>query len=505
MTTQNTQEELTDTQTAETTIAEPTNTAPRQSTLQADLAGTFGIHDLTTFNSSDLSAMSAEVKQALFLSLIPAKRHDRGGQHGAGTASFRPFSQGAVSEEFKEFYTPEELAEFDKLRGTERDIEGRMKVKITDYYMRLAMKSEPIRNLVKARAEETEDLSGEVDPSNQNRFSPVPGALHKYEMMLFMVSSTCSSHCRYCYRLDLFTQKTGKTAINPDEFHAHLDYIRKHNNWVESNRGFDPESGKRIYPIREALLSGGDPLALMDKRIATFMVGLAQAGVEQVRIGTKELAFFPERVDADFFAMLDGFHKLFPRVRVVFAVHFTHPDEFLEKSGDGHYIKVNSRYVWMETVRNAVEGLTSRGNFISLENQTPIIADVNNDAKALHILQRELYSKGIGNHYLFQCREIEGHRLFAVPVETAWRIYTESQRGLSGVEKQARYTMSTEYGKMEVIGVTNGTIIFKVLRAPSGGDILGNIIVARSNPDALWISGYMDRIISDDTGLLLKK
>ena len=73
MTTQNTQEELTDTQTAETTIAEPTNTAPRQSTLQADLAGTFGIHDLTTFNSSDLSAMSAEVKQALFLSLIPQK------------------------------------------------------------------------------------------------------------------------------------------------------------------------------------------------------------------------------------------------------------------------------------------------------------------------------------------------------------------------------------------------------------------------------------------------
>ncbi|NBV82558.1 hypothetical protein EBR57_00320 [bacterium] len=499
MTTQNTQDII------KKTIIQTTETTSKTPTLTADLAATAGIHDLATFNAADLSGMSDEVKQALFLSLIGPKRHNRGGQNGAGTASFRPFSQGAVSDEFKNFYTPEELLEFEELKGTERDIEGRMKVKITDYYMRLALKSEAIRNLVKARAEETMDLSGEVDPSNQNKFSPAPGALHKYEMMLFMVSSTCSSHCRYCYRLDLFTQKTGKTAINPDEFHAHINYIKTHNAWVEENKGFDRETGKRIYPIREALLSGGDPLALMDKRLATFMVGLAQAGIEQVRIGTKELAFFPERVDSDFFAMLDGFHKLFPRIRVVFAVHFTHPDEFLEKSEDGNYVKVNGRYVWMETVRKAVEGLTSRGNFISLENQTPIIADVNDDAKALHILQRELYSKGIGNHYLFQCREIEGHRLFAVPVETAWRIYTESQRGLSGVEKQARYTMSTEYGKMEVIGVTNGTIIFKVLRAPSGGDILGNIIVAKSNPDALWISGYMDRIISDDTGLLLTK
>ncbi|NBV42035.1 hypothetical protein EBR96_04620 [bacterium] len=463
------------------------------------------ITDLATFNKADLSGLSASDQQALFLSLIQAKRHNRGGQTGAGTASFRPFAVGAVADEFKNFYTPEELAEFEKLKGTERDIEGRMKVKITDYYMRLAMRSEAIRNLVKARAEETIDLSGELDPSNQNKFSPVPGALHKYEMMLLMVSSTCSSHCRYCYRLDLFTQKTGKTAINPEEFHQHIEYIRNHNSWVESNNGVDPETGKRIYPIREALLSGGDPLAMMDKRIAVFLVGLAQAGVEQIRIGTKELAFFPERVDSDFFAMLDGFHKLFPRVRMVFAVHFTHPDEFLEKAEDGSYVRENGRYVWMETVRKAVEGLTSRGNFISLENQTPIIADVNDNAKALHILQRELYSKGIGNHYLFQCREIEGHRLFAVPVETAWRIYTESQRGLSGVEKQARYTMSTEYGKMEVIGVTNGTIIFKILRAPSGGDILGNIIVAKSNPEALWITGYMDRIISDDTGLLLKK
>ncbi len=482
-----------------------TQSIQEQQNTTDDLMATYGINDIETFNTADLSSIPEKLRADLFLSIIPAKRHDRGGQHGAGTASFRPFAQGAISEEFKEFYTPEELQEFDALKGTERDIENRMKVKITDYYMRLAMKSDAIRNLVKARAAETLDLSGELDPSNQNKFSPVPGALHKYEMMLLMVSSTCSSHCRYCYRLDLFTKKTGKTAINPEEFHIHVDYIKQHNQWVQSNHGFDPESGKRIYPIREALLSGGDPLALMDKRIAIFMVGLAQAGVEQIRIGTKELAFFPERVDSNFFAMLDGFHKLYPRVRVVFAVHFTHPDEFLEKADDGSYIKVNDRYVWMEHVRNAVLGLTSRGHFISLENQTPIIADVNDDARALHILQRELYSKGIGNHYLFQCREIEGHRLFAVPVETAWRIYTESQRGLSGVEKQARYTMSTEYGKMEVIGVTNGTIIFKVLRAPSGGDILGNIIVAKNNPEALWISGYMDRIISDDTGLLLKK
>lgn len=78
MTTQNTQEPITK------TIIQTTETASKTPTLTADLAATAGIHDLATFNTADLSGMSDEVKQALFLSLIGPKRHNRGGQNGQG-------------------------------------------------------------------------------------------------------------------------------------------------------------------------------------------------------------------------------------------------------------------------------------------------------------------------------------------------------------------------------------------------------------------------------------
>jgi hypothetical protein len=43
-------------------------------------------------------------------------------------------------------------------------------VKISEYYLNLAKRNPALMNLVKARPEETDDLtSGEADPSNQNR------------------------------------------------------------------------------------------------------------------------------------------------------------------------------------------------------------------------------------------------------------------------------------------------------------------------------------------------
>jgi len=37
----------------------------------------------------------------------------------------------------------------------------------------------------------------------------------------------------------------------------------------------------------------------------------------------------------------------------------------------------------------------------------------------------------------------------------------------------------------------------KMHRSPSESDLLGDMIIARRNPDALWLSGYEDRIIYD--------
>jgi len=77
--------------------------------------------------------------------------------------------------------------------------------------------------------------------------------------------------------------------------------------------------------------------------------------------------------------------------------------------------------------------------------------------------------------------------------------------------------MSTEAGKLEVVSVIdgpapaandsgkadvtsvfgNGLIVMKVHRSPHSAGSQGDLIIARRNPDALWLSDYEDRIIYD--------
>lgn len=88
---------------------------------------------------------------------------------------------------------------------------------------------------------------------------------------------------------------------------------------------------------------------------------------------------------------------------------------------------------------------------------------------------------------------------------------------------RSRFVMSTEWGKMEVVSVIKGLdllengmdllpekmrfmlmallgegiTIFKCYRSPHEAESQGDLIIAKSNPEALWISGYEDRIIYD--------
>ncbi len=411
-----------------------------------------------------------------------------------------------------QLYSESELAELVKA-----GISDRLPPRATAYYLDLASRSKAITNLIKARPEEMEDLSGERDPSNQLKYSPVPGLLHKYELVLLYVVRACSSWCRYCYRSDFLTGKTEKDIGSIKEI---SDYITSHNAKALEHNKPDMAVEDEIVPIREALLSGGDPMVLSNRNLFDYMNGLANAGVRMIRIGTKELAFFPQRFDENFFGMLDLFHELHPRVGIAFMVHFSHPDELLERDREtGEYIKQEDGGLKrIPVTESAIVRLRSR-NYVTLENQTPIIDSVNDNPRAINLLQRELKRIGVNNHYYFQCREIEGHKTFAVPVEKAYNIHRESQIGLSGIEK-SRFAMSTEAGKMEVVGtidapdlekfgnipaafkeavqalIGDGLIMFKLHRSPNGR-LQNSLVVARRNPKALWITGYEDRIIYD--------
>lgn len=428
----------------------------------------------------------------------------------------KKFLDNSVPDDMKGFYSDDELKAISDLDGSERDIQARMPVKITRHYFEQAKNSKPLQTLVKASPKETFDLDGAEDPGKQMTYSPVEGMIHKYELGLLYVASTCSAHCRFCYREELIAKKDitrEDGAVAPKglaQINDIVTYIKRHNEEVDANGGRHPETGRE--KLREILLSGGDPMVLANKSIAAWLSALAEAGIENIRIGTKELAFFPDRFDKTFLDMLDRFHENYPEVSLRMMVHFNHPDEFLMKDENGDYIQTKQgSFQWLNNTRRAVKALRAR-SWINIDNQAPIIADINSDPDALRIMQRELKRNGVENHYFFCGRDIVGHKAFNVPIEEAWRVLNESQKGLSGVETHARLSITHYKGKTEVAAVTkepipglpgaeNGVVIFKLLRSSAAAGDRCKVAIVGRNPEAIWFSGYDDRVLFDEAGL----
>ncbi len=427
-----------------------------------------------------------------------------------------PFLDEKAPEDMLGFYSEDEVVQLRVLKGTERDVEKRMPVKITRHYYNIARNSAPIQRIVKANPDETENLEGSEDPGNQMDYSPVEGLLHKYELGLMYVVSTCSAHCRFCYREELIARKEVKRLDGTvkkkglAKIPEIIPYIRSHNAAVAANGGVHPETGRE--KLREILLSGGDPMVLNNAKLGAWLAALAEAGVELIRIGTKEMAFYPQRFDDAFLGMLDRFHEAYPEVAINMMLHFEHPDEILAKGKDGNYITGDDGFLqWIPETGRAMRGLASRG-FVSLQNQAPIIRGINDDPMALRILQREFKRAGGENHYFFCGRDIVAYKAFNLPIEKAWQTLNESQKGLSGVEKHARLSITHYKGKTEVASVTNepipglkgsenGVVIFKLLRNAADAPDLGKVCIVGRNPDAMWFDDYEDRVLFDEAGL----
>ena len=453
---------------------------------------------------------SSDREQA-FLSKVENAKYDR-----EIVAGLQKFIDGKVPDDMKGFYSDAEIKAITDLKGTNRDLEARMPVKITRHYFDRAKNSPSLQTLIKASPNETYDLDGSEDPGKQLSYSPVEGLIHKYELGLIYVASTCSAHCRFCYREELIAKKEivredgSIQAKGLAQIHELTDYIKEHNQIVADNDGRHPKTGRE--KLREILMSGGDPMVLANKGIASWWAALSEAGIESIRLGTKELAFFPDRFDDSFFKMVDDFHETYPETKLRFMIHFNHPDEFLLKDEKGNYIEnPGGGLEWVPSTKRAITEF-GRREWMTLDNQAPIIKNINNDPDALRIMQRELRRNKVENHYFFCGRDIVGHKAFNVPIEEAWRILNTSQRGLSGVEGHARLSITHYYGKTEVVAVTNeampgvkgaenGVVIFKLLRSAADAPKKGQVAIVGRNPDAIWFSGYQDRVIYDEAGL----
>jgi KamA family protein len=231
--------------------------------------------------------------------------------------------------------------------------------------------------------------------------------------------------------------------------------------------------------ITNVLLTGGDPLLLSTQRLEDTLAALRQIPhVRVIRIGSKMPAFNPWRVLND--RRLQWVLRKYstPYSRIYLMAHFYHPRELT-----GPAIAALDRLI--------------RSGVICC-NQCPMLHGINDDPAVLSDLFRKLSWIGCPQYYLFQGRPTAGNEPFKVPIVRGWQIFREALRYGSGLARRARFVMSHQNGKIEILAVDAKHIYVRYQRAKDA-QLRGRFLVYKRNDDAYWLD---DLELADQSDVL---
>ena len=228
----------------------------------------------------------------------------------------------------------------------------------------------------------------ESDPVGDMNALSAPGLLHKYQgRALVIATGACGVHCRYCFRREFpYTSVSGQS----DAWQNSIDYIR-------SNRSID-----------EVILSGGDPLTLVDEKLFQLIEKIESIEhVKRLRIHTRMPIVIPQRVTESLVGRLSQ-----SPLAVWFVVHANHVAEL------------------SDSVLASLSRLIDSG--IPVLNQAVLLRGVNDQAQTLIDLCRKLVDHRIGPYYLHQLDRVRGASHFEVPVKTGLELMQQLRRSLPG-------------------------------------------------------------------------
>ncbi|MFJ6738982.1 KamA family radical SAM protein [Streptomyces sp. NPDC091279] len=289
----------------------------------------------------------------------------------------------------------------------------------------------------------------------------VPGIQHKYgETVLFFPSAgqTCHAYCTFCFRWPQF--------VGEDDLHfAARDaegltaYLKQH-----------PE-------VTDVLITGGDPLIMRTATLARYLEPLLApelAHVQNIRIGTKAVGYWPRRFVSDVDA--DELLRLFERVvgagkHLALMGHYNHPAELRPA-----------------IAQQALRRITGTGAVVRM--QSPVLRHINDDPEAW----RELWTQGVKlgavPYYMFVERDTGARSYFELPLAEAYEIFRTAYGSVSGLSRTVRGpSMSAFPGKVLIDGVPTirGEKVFALqfLQARQG-DLVRRPFYAKFDPEATW-------------------
>ncbi len=318
-----------------------------------------------------------------------------------------------------------------------------------DYYLGLINWNDPydpIKQLIIPRAEELHDW-GELDASNEKAVTVANGVQHKYtDTVLLLCNEVCGAYCRYCFRKRLFMDENDEVT---NDVSAGINYIANH-----------PE-------VSNVLLTGGDPLLMSTRKLVDIFEALRQIPhVKIIRLGSKMPAFNPWRILNDE-KLQEAFRTYSTKdKRVYLMAHFDHPRELTEP---------------------AIEGIDCAiRNGVICINQNPLIRGINDDPDVLASMYNKLSYIGCPPYYLFQGRPTAGNEPYEVPLVEGWNIFQEAITMGSGLARRARFCMSHETGKIEIMAVDEKYIYTRYHQAKDTRNY-GRFMIFHRDDEAYWL------------------
>ena len=227
-----------------------------------------------------------------------------------------------------------------------------------------------------------------VDPVGDLVASLQPGLLQKYQGRVLMVTTgACAVHCRYCFRRHFPYSQTPRSLTD----------------WQPALAQIEADDS-----IHEVILSGGDPLTLVDSLLSQLAERLADIPhLRRLRLHTRLPIVIPQRVTHEFLDWLTN-TRLTPFV----VVHINHPAE------------IDS------AVEAALKKLLDAG--VPVLNQAVLLSGVNDNADVLAELCERLVDLRVLPYYLHQLDRVAGAAHFEVPVERGRQLIAELRTRLPG-------------------------------------------------------------------------
>jgi lysine 2,3-aminomutase len=366
--------------------------------------------------------------------------------------------------------TPERVGELLGLPADEvevvRSLQKQFRFAVSPYYFSLIDPSDPhdpIRRMIVPSSDE--DVGeGLADPLGEKDDQVAPGLTHRYpDRVLFVVTSFCSSYCRFCIRKRNW--KHSDAASSREEIDQSIAYLRAHDE------------------IRDVLVSGGDPLTLPLDQI-DYILGQIRSipHIEFVRLGSREPVMLPMRITDELLAVLDKHGPIW------LNTHFNHPREITEESA------------------RACERIARTG--IPIGNQTVLLAGVNDDVATMKRLFQGLLKIRVRPYYLYQTDPVVGAAHLRASVWKGLEI-VESLRGHTTGLAVPTYVVDAPGGGGKIplmpnylISAAPGRVVLRnfegaIFSYPDGGTPAASLdLPARSVADL--VSGRSRRIVPED-------